>query len=113
MERLQDKSVCAPENVLKIIREEGCKAWTLEAPSTGNRWKGEITKNPFNSVVKVTTRKGCEPTCLFSNLPMMVGAHLVPSEGSTLPVSKGFYFEVTIHKMKGTKDAPSAIAIGE
>ena len=115
--RLQDKSDRVPEHILEAIRKEGCKAWTLEAPNRTDRWKGQIitnTKNPFDrQVVKVTTGKGCEPTCLFSNLPMLVGAHLIPGEGPPPPESKGFYFEVKIHRMEGTMDAPSAIAIGQ
>ena len=116
MKRLQDKSDRAPEHVLETIRKEGPKAWTLRAPST-NRWKGQIITNPRNpfhkQVVKVITGKGCEPTCLFSNLPMMIGAHLIPGEGPPPPQSNGFYFEVKIHRMEGTRDAPSAIAIGK
>lgn len=78
------------------------KHWRMEFPKSPSA-KGRVgsifvTRNP-TGMTKIVTKKKCEDTCIFSNLPIMAGLYDIVGQ-------KGVYYEVVIKEMIGV------IAIG-
>ena len=90
-----------PEDTVEILSQKGCGPWQMKLPQS-HGLKGQVgsrTGSQELGVIKVVTEKGCESTCIFSNLPIIAGSYDIVGK-------KGVYYEVVVKKMKGV------IAIG-
>ena len=93
-----------PSNVIEDIQLLGCAAWGLEFPSdphfVGRVERGDRTKSGSGGGAwKVCTEKGCQDTCVMSDLPIMAGLYDIHRR-------RGVYYEIRVNRMDGV------IAIG-
>ena len=94
-----------PSNVIDSIRLLGCAAWGLEYP-TNSRFAGQIERSDQTKsgsgggTWKVRTEKGCQDTCIMSDLPVMAGLYDIHGR-------RGVYYEIRVNRMDGV------VAIGK